>query len=234
VRHLVEESQPYRFSREEFEQMLRAGWFDGQPAELVEGVVQSGSGAAASGRHHWTRDEYLQMREWGWFDHCKAHLVGGEVIEMASQYDPHVAGVTLTADALRKAFGQGYWVRTQASLDLSPHGIPDPDVVVIAGSPRGARPRHIPTSALLVVEVSETTLREDRTTMASLYAAGGVADYWILNLVQRQLEVYRNPVPDGTLAFGWGYADRSIFDPAESVSPLVLAHFRIAVADLLP
>src|SRR5262249_26853912 len=105
---------------------------------------------------------------------------------------------------------------------------------VVLGSPRGARPGHIATSALLVVEIGDSTLREDRTTMASLYAAGGITDYWIVNLVQRQLEVYRNRTADPAARFGWSYADRTILDPGDFASPLALPQARVAVDDLLP
>jgi Uma2 family endonuclease len=234
VRHVLEESRPYQFSDTEFEEMVRAGWIDRHSAELVDGTVWIRNGKGGRLPRKWTRDEYVQMSELGWFIDCKVHLIGGEVIEMASQYDPHAAGVTLTVDALRQSFGAGYWVRTGGSLDLDPHGMPDPDVAVVAGSPRGARPKHIPITALFVVEISESTLREDRTTMASLYAAGGITDYWIVNLVQRQLEVYRNPVIDPARQFGWSYADRTILDPGEFVAPLALPQARVAVDDLLP
>jgi Uma2 family endonuclease len=235
VRHVLDESRPYQFSKAEFEEMVRSGWIDRQSAELSDGAVLVRNGTGERRPRKWSRDEYVQMSERGWFVGCKVHLIGGEVIEMAaSQYDPHAAGVTLTVDALRQAFGSGYWVRTQASLDLDPHGVPDPDIAVVLGSPRGARPRHMPTTALLVVEISDSTLREDRTTMASLYAAGGITDYWILNLVQRQLEVYRDRVADPSAQFGWSYADRTIFDPGEFASPLALPRARVAVDDLLP
>src|SRR5581483_2292097 len=139
--------------------------------------------------HRWTREEFLQMIDLGWFQDKRVELIDGQVIEMAAQLDLHLAGITATEDALRLAFGSGYWVRVQGSLDLSPHGIPSPDLAVVAGSYRGAT-RTIATSALLVVEVSESTLPLDRGHKAHLYAAGGITDYWIVNLVQRQLEVY--------------------------------------------
>jgi Uma2 family endonuclease len=230
----MEETRPYEFSQEQFEQMLRAGWFNGRSAELVSGTVFVGNGSGHVEARRWTRDEYLQMDDWCWFCLTKVQLIGGEVIEMPAQHDPHAAGVTLTVDALRAAFGQGYWVRSQATLDLSPHGLPDPDVAVIPGTPRGARPKHIPTSALLLVEVSDSTLQRDRTIMQSLYAAGGITDYWILNLVQRQLEVHRNRVQDASKRFGWWYADRTILDPGDAVMPLALSQVNVLVSDLLP
>src|SRR5215471_17937907 len=104
--------------------------------------------------YRWTREQFLQMIDLGWFHDKRVELFDGQVIEMASQFDLHLASITATSDALRLAFGSGYWVRVQGSLDLSPHGIPDPDLAVTAGSHRGAG-KTIATSALLVVEVSE-------------------------------------------------------------------------------
>jgi len=181
----------------------------------------------------WTREQFLQMIDLGWFHDKRVELIGGEVIEMASQFDLHLASVTLTGDALRVAFGAGYWVRAQGSLDLSPHGIPDPDIAVTPGGPQGAA-RTIARSALLVVEVSDTTLAYDRYHKASLYAAGGITDYWIVNLVQRQLEVYRDPIADNTQPFGFRYASRTILDPPDVVSLLAAPLASITVADLLP
>ena len=86
----------------------------------------------------WTRDEYFRMSEAGYFNDRRVELIGGEIVEMAAQYDLHGAAITLTQDALRVAFGPGHWVRTQMTLDLSPHGVPDPDLAVVPGSPRGA------------------------------------------------------------------------------------------------
>lgn len=183
--------------------------------------------------YRWTREEFLQMIDLGWFQGKRVSLLDGQVIEMASQYDLHLASVTATADALRLAFGSGHWVRVQGSLDLSPHGIPDPDLAVTLGSYRGAG-KTIATSALLVVEVSESTLSDDRNYMSHLYAAGGIADYWIVNLVQRQVEVYRDPVADSTQLFGFRYNSRTILDPPDTVSPLAAPQASITVADLLP
>src|SRR5262249_53276380 len=148
-------------------------------------------------KHRWTRDELFGMLDHDLFAGRRVELIGGEVLEMPAQFDFHSAAIDNTADALVLVFGSGFWVRRQASLDLSPHGIPDPDVSVVRGSRRVGR-RTIATTALLVVEASDSTLSQDRNAKASLYAAGGIADYWIVNLVQLQLEVYRDPVPDPT------------------------------------
>ena len=182
----------------------------------------------------WTKDEFYRMLDLGWFLDQRVELIEGEILQMPAQKNLHAVSVDLTADALRKAFGPGYWVRVQASLDLSPVSVPDPDIAVVRGSPRDYKTANNPTSALLVTEVSDTTLRHDRGPKASLYARAGIADHWIVNLVDRQLEVHRNPVPDSKKPHGFAYADVIALSPTDSISPLAVPQARVAVADLLP
>lgn len=184
-------------------------------------------------RFRFTRDDLYRLLDLGWFRDQRVELIDGEIIEMAAQKNLHAAAISLTEDALKAAFGAGYWVRVQSSLDLSPHSVPDPDLAVVTGSPRGASPDN-PTSALLIVEVSDTTLKYDRGRKATLYAASGILDYWIVNLVDRQLEVRRRPIPDAKRRFGHRYGDRTLLKPGDTVTPLAAPQARIAVADLLP
>jgi hypothetical protein len=132
------------------------------------------------------------------------------------------------------AFGPTYWVRVQASLDLRPRSTPDPDLAVVLGNARAHLGKPNPTSAALIVEVSHTTLAYDRGRKGSLYASSGIADYWILNVVDQQLEVYRSPVTDATKRFGFRYSDRTDFAAGAFIRPLAAPAASIAVADLLP
>jgi Uma2 family endonuclease len=182
----------------------------------------------------WTREDYYRLCEAEWFQGRRVQLIDGEIIEMPAQKNWHAMAITLTEDALRAAFGPGHWVRIQMSLDLSPHSVPDPDLAVVPGRPRSYMTASNPTTALLVVEVSETTLAYDRRPKGNLYAVAGIADYWIVNLVQRQLEVYRDPVADSTQPYGVRYGDQTILDPADVVTPLAAPQARVTVADLLP
>ena len=230
---VTEDPRPFLFHREQFDRMHELGWFAGQQAELIEGEVFVREGPDKLAKRRWMRDELFQMMDHDWFAGRRIELIGGEVQEMPAQYDLHAAGIDDTADALLVVFAAGFWVRRQASLDLSPHGIPDPDISVVRGGRRPAR-RTIATTALLVVEVSDSTLARDRSIKGSLYAAGGIDDYWIVNLVQNQLEVYHDPVADPSALFGARYATRVILIPGDFVSPLAAPNAKIAVADLLP
>lgn len=180
----------------------------------------------------WTRAEYYQLGDLGFFDGQRVELINGEIEVLSPVNFPHVASVSRTHQALQIAFGPESWVRAQAPLNLGFQSDPEPDVSVVVGSSRDYTDH--PTTAVLVVEVSDTTLRRDRGRKASLYAAAGIADYWIVNLLQRQLEVRRTPQPDPTQPFGHGYADLTTVLPGAAASPLAAPHAAVAVDDLLP
>jgi Uma2 family endonuclease len=124
-------------------------------------------------------------------------------------------------------------VQTQSPIDLGELSDPEPDVAVIAGEVRDYTAAH-PTTAALVVEVADTSFTYDRTTKASLYAKAGLAEYWIVNLVERQLEVYRHPVADPAALFGFSYAEVTRLAATALVTPLAAVSTTMAVADLLP
>jgi len=184
--------------------------------------------------HRWTREQFYQMLELGWFQDQRVELIEGEIFDMPAQLNFHALAIKLSDTALSSAFGPNYWVRVQMTLDLTPLSSPDPDLAVVAGAPRSHTVSTNPTSALLIVEVSDTSLWYDRNRKSHLYAAAGIADYWIVNLVQRQLEVHRDPVTDNSLPLVFRYNNRTILDPPDTVSPLAAPQASITVADLLP
>jgi Uma2 family endonuclease len=91
-----------------------------------------------------------------------------------------------------------------------------------------------PTTALFIIEVADTSLEYDRGCKASLYARAGIADYWIVNLVDNRVEVYRDPVPDPSERFGHRYSSRvDVVAPAR-VASLALPDVAIPVARIFP
>lgn len=181
-----------------------------------------------------SRTEYLKMAEASILaPNERTELIEGEIFKMAPQKSSHATAVMIVADALRSVFTRGYVVRTQVPLDLNEISEPEPDVIVVSGTQRDYKDAH-PMTALLVLEVSDTTLAYDRNYKASLYAKSGIADYWIVNLVQRQLEVYRNPKPLADMPFGYGYQQITYYTADDAVAPLAAPQSAIAVAELLP
>jgi Uma2 family endonuclease len=136
-------------------------------------------------------------------------------------------------DAFRTIVAPGFHLRVQLPLALDPDSAPEPDLAIVAGSVRAYRVTH-PTSASLVVEVADSSLAFDRSWKASIYARAGIADYWIVNLVDRLLEVYRDPAADSATPLGYAYRQRLSFGPNDRVAPLAFPDVTIAVSDLLP
>ncbi len=183
--------------------------------------------------YRWTREEYYKLGELGFFDDKRVELIEGEVIEMSPIYSPHATSVTLAGDVLREIFGKGWVVREEKPLSLGINSDPEPDLALIAGKPRDFKEAH-PSTAALVIEVADSSLLYDRNRKASLYAKAGIADYWIVNLQDRQVEVHRRPIADANAEFGFSYGDKLIFLEDDSVKPLAKPKASIAVADLLP
>ena len=182
----------------------------------------------------WTRVEYERLIELGVFQPGEpVELIAGQLMVSEPQGSAHYTAVGLVEDALRAALGAGWLVRSQGPIALADDSEPEPDVAVIRGTRRQYSRRH-PARPALVVEVAESSLALDRGQKASLYARGGIVDYWILNLVDRVLEVYRQPAADAASAFGWRYASMEILRPGASVAPLDVPSARVAIADLLP
>jgi Uma2 family endonuclease len=180
----------------------------------------------------WTRDEFYRLANRGLFQGQRVELIEGEIMVFTPQNWPHASTVDRIAEVLRRSLSTGFWVRMQLPLNLSPLSDPEPDVSVVAGR-REDYTDH-PTAAVLIVEVSDTTLAYDRGQKASLYARAGIADYWIVNLVQQELEVYHDPFADASQPFGYRYDQRTIFYAGDHVTPLAAPQARILVADLLP
>ena len=160
-------------------------------------------------------------------------LIGGELMVAEPQGAAHYTAIRKSAKALEAAFGPGWEVRTEGPIGLDEDSEPEPDVAVVPGSPEDYSRAH-PSRPVLTVEVSESSLAVDRQRKGSLYARAGLADYWVLNLVDRVLEVYREPVPDPAGPFGWRYASREVFDASAWVTPLAVPAASIAVSRLLP
>ena len=182
----------------------------------------------------WTREEYYQMGDLGFFQDQRVELIDGEIIEMAPQKDMHAAAVGLVRAAVEPLFRSGFWIREQLPMNMGPTSEPEPDISVVPGGPRDYVGTGHPRTAALLVEVSETTLRFDRRRKGSLYAAAGIQDYWIVNLIDRHVEIHRQPIADASQPHGFRYADVVPLKPGQSMSPLAAAGQQVAVNDLLP
>ncbi len=181
-------------------------------------------------RRRWTRKEYYRAAELGLFrPNERLELLDGEILQKVSpQKPPHAVALSNTALAVAAAFGPGHHVRHQLPLVLNESSEPEPDVLVVAGIPNDYRSDHPkPADVRLLVEISDSTLRLDRSRKLPAYARASIPDYWILNLPERRLEVYREPS-------GPRYRSVTIYSEHEAVTPLLAPRASIRVAVLLP
>ena len=171
------------------------------------------------------------MGEIGVFNDRRVELMGGEIIEMSPIGPLHASVVAQVTRLLNRLFPEHH-VRPQLPFDASDDSEPEPDLALVPGEPGDFREAH-PKQVALMIEVADSSLRYDRGRKASRYAASGVADYWVINLLARRVEVYRRPEPDDSQEFGFAYASHEIFDAAASVSPAFRPSVSIPVRDLL-
>jgi Uma2 family endonuclease len=181
----------------------------------------------------WTRIEYERLVDLGAFAREPVELVGGQLIVAEPQGSYHVTAVGMIASRLGAVLPPGWIVRLQAPLALDAESAPEPDIAVVPGTWADYREAH-PSTAALTVEVADSSLAFDRDDKGSLYARARLADYWIVNLVARMLEVYRDPTPDPAALYGWRYRSRLTLSPADTVAPLAVPDVRVPVAELLP
>src|SRR5712691_13128324 len=182
----------------------------------------------------WTRAEYDRLIELGVFrKEDRIELIGGERMVAEPESAEHYTAIRKSTRALEAAFGPGWEVRPDGPIALDDESEPEPDIAVVRGSPGDYRHAH-PSRPVLTLEISVSSLAWHRERKASLYARAGLSDYWILNLIARVLEVYREPVPDAESPSGWRYARREIIAPPGRIAPLAAPAALVAVADLLP
>ena len=180
-------------------------------------------------RHRRPPKEYHALGDLGLFNGRRVELINGEIFEMSPKGWPHVVGCRKTAEILEKAFAGIGWVARQEPLRII-ESEPEPDVSVHQG--RFEDYADHPTTALMIVEVGDTSFDHDTTTKAELYATAGIADYWVLDVVSSRLFVFRDPTP--IVAGGTAYRTHLAFASNDSVAPLSAPSYSVRVADLLP
>ena len=173
----------------------------------------------------WTVDQFHYLGDLGLFEDRGAMLINGMIVEEGPMKHPHATAATKTEDVIREAFGKGWHVRVSKPLVLGQTTDPQPDAAVIRGRP-GDYSDH-PTTADLVIEVSDTSLKYDTTEKLAAYAEAGIADYWVLDVNGRQLHVFRGPSGDA-------YATHLTLGETDTASPLAAPTAVVRVADMLP
>jgi Uma2 family endonuclease len=177
-----------------------------------------------------TLERYEEMVESGAFtEHDRVHLINGFLVAKMTQGDPHCVSDDLCRNAITGVLRPGWFVRSDKPVRLPPNGKPEPDHAVARGEIRDYTDHSPgPADIALIVEVALSSVAQDRI-QANVYAAAGIPVYWIVNLVERQIEVYSSPSTAG-------YSSRVDFLEGQNV-PVVIEGVevgQIVVADVLP
>ena len=179
-------------------------------------------------RHRFTAVEYIQMVEAELFAESeKVELIRGEIFEMSPINVPHTSTIRRIVQLLTTALGKQIILDVQNPVQLDEDSLPQPDVVLLR--PRDdfySRTHPIATDVLLLIEVADTSLKYDRRLKGPLYGAASIADYWIINLAARQIEVYREPRPNG-------YRTVTYYALGEKLSPLAFPEIQIDAVEIL-
>jgi Uma2 family endonuclease len=158
----------------------------------------------------------------------RTELLAGQITLMAAQGTPHVTSLHLLANALRDQLGNTVLIRTQDPIQLDDFSEPEPDLAIATGTILDYAEQYPrPADVYLVVEVADSTLKQDCEIKDKLYAQAGIADYWVLDLKNRQLHIFRNPTPTG-------YASHLILTAPNQISPLAFPNLTLALTSILP
>ena len=179
-------------------------------------------------------DQYHEMIHAGILDeNDRVELLDGWLVRKMTENPAHTSATEGTYDSLVRVVPPGWYVRFAHPVTL-PGSEPEPDLVVARGDRHRYAQRHPSAADLaLVVEVANTTLRFDRTLKKRVYAEAGIPVYWIVNLVDRRLEVYTVPTASGDSP---DYEHRQDYAADEVVAVLIEGRQvgEVAVRDLLP
>lgn len=154
-------------------------------------------------------------------------LINGQIIEMVPQQPPHAATTDEGGDYLKALFSGKAKVRVQLPVTLPPDSEPEPDFAVVKINSNLYRDRHPnPDDVYFVIEVADSTLQKDRQYKSVLYAQAGISEYWIINLQQNQIIVYRQ-LQDGV------YQTEQTLEASDKIQPLAFPNLTVDLKKLL-
>lgn len=165
-----------------------------------------------------TIEEYHRLIELGFFpEGDRTELIQGQIIEKVAKGKPHaVCCMNLNKQLIVRLSGQAI-IRCQDPITLLPHSEAEPDFTLVRNREDNYLSHHpMPDDILLVIEIADSSLDYDRQVKLPLYAEAGISDYWIVNLLEKQLEIYTTPYQKSTGTFD--YRQKQVKLPNETVS----------------
>ena len=183
----------------------------------------------ATNLKYWTVQEYHHMSELGILDCCeRTELISGKIILKSAKTAFHVIALRLLASFLEKSFDESVLVRTQDPIQLDDFSEPEPDLAIVKGTMFDYADHH-PRSedVYLVVEIADSTLKKDCEVKDKLYARSNIPDYWVIDVKNSQVHIFRTPTPTG-------YASHLILSESQTISSLAFPSIVIPISCILP
>lgn len=179
------------FTIDEYHRIGELGIFGNERVELLNGKIYSKYGG---GIRPFTIDEYHQMADAGLFDNQRVELLNGIIRAMTAMKSPHFGMVAHLTTELSHHLYKKFSCLSQGPLKVMEVNEPEPDIMVAKYRKDAYMGKSVePEDVHLLIEVSDSTLRRDRTEKMLTYATAGIVEYWIINIVHRQIEVFRQP-----------------------------------------
>jgi Uma2 family endonuclease len=177
----------------------------------------------------WTVADYHRMAETGILDEDeRVELLEGKIIWMSAKGTAHSSAVRRIDKLLQIRLGNQALISIQEPIKLNQRSEPEPDVAVVQIDPLDYADHHpTPSEVYLIIEVADSSLKFDCETKGKAYAQAGIADYWVIDVVDRQLYVFREPNEEG-------YQSKVILGENEMISPLQFADLQIVILEMLP
>jgi Uma2 family endonuclease len=169
------------------------------------------------------------MAEAGIFEPSeRVELLEGKIIWMIAKGTAHRSAVGRTNKLLQNRLGNQAWIAVQDPVKLNERSEPEPDIAVVKIDPLDYADHHpTPAEVYLIIEVADSSLKLDTEIKAKAYSQAGIKDYWVLDVVKRELIVFRNPTAEG-------YQNREIITEHQNISPLDFPDLEIVVSQMLP
>ncbi|MCV3216231.1 Uma2 family endonuclease [Plectonema radiosum NIES-515] len=177
----------------------------------------------------WTVADYHRMAETGILDEDeRVELLEGKIIWKSAKSTAHCSAVGRIGKLLHNCLGNQASISIQNPITLNDFSEPEPDVAVVQIDPLDYADHHpTPSEVYLIIEVADSSLKFDCETKAKAYAQAGIADYWVIDVVDRQLYVFGEPNEEG-------YQSKVILGEDGRISPLQFADLQIVVLEMLP
>ena len=177
----------------------------------------------------WRVQDYHRLSELGILDtNERTELIAAQITLMAAKGTSHATSLYLLANALRDQLGSTALIRTQDPIQLDDFSEPEPDLAIVRGTVLDYAERHPrPRDVYLVVEVADSTLKHDCETKDKIYAQAGITDYWVIDVKNRQLNIFRDPTP-------MGYRSHLILTEPNQAGPLAFSSLVLSLTSILP